>query len=108
MKTALTALALLLASAYICSRPMPRCRYSRGQDFPFRLDRDRLHLRNSGNGASVKVITARDGKRGGRNAGGRSIERANAAIGWSIRGSGIGAFTTSLIGEGEFGMACSL
>ena len=81
MKTALAALALLLASALYTQPAMPRCRYSRGQDFLFRLDRNRLHLRNSGNGVSVKGITARDGEKGGRNAGRRSIERANDAIG---------------------------
>ena|SRR6516165_1966787 len=95
MKTALAALALLLASALYMQPAHAQVQIQPGQDFLFRLDRNRAHLRNSANGASVKVITARDGKRGGRNAGGRSIERANAASGWSIRGCGIGAFTTS-------------
>jgi hypothetical protein len=62
---------------------MPRCRYSRHRDFLFRSARERLHLRNRGekNGASVKDITARDGRRGGTIDGARSVERANAVIG---------------------------
>jgi len=62
---------------------MPRCRYSRHRDFLFRSARERLHLRNCGekNGATVKEITARDGRRGEKSDGGRSVERANAVIG---------------------------
>ena len=108
MKTALAALALLLASALYMQPAHAQVQIQPGQDFLFRLDRNRLDLRNSENGASVKGITARDGKRGGRNAGGRSIEHANAASGLSICGSGSGASTTSQIREGEFGLGCSL
>jgi len=57
---------------------MPRFRYNRRPDFLFRSALERLHRHPPRNGAGAKDITARVGKTGGENDGGRSEERVTA------------------------------
>ena len=63
MKTALGAFTALLLAGALYARPAhAQVQVQPGPGFLYRLDRERLHLRSRGIGASAKDITARDGK----------------------------------------------
>ena len=70
---------------YTCNRRMPRYRCNQYRDFLFRLARTDGRKNGDRNGVIARGFMVPDEKSVGKKDGERSVEHANAAIGFSIR-----------------------